>query len=612
MQSQRDVVCGMTVSEADAVVLTHEGRKLYFCSDTCRRWFEAEPQRFGGAFADAGKADGERSIAYFSMEVAIDPRMPTYAGGLGVLAGDMLKSFADLRIPAIGVTLLYRSGYFDQTLDEAGNQHERPVAWEPTQFVRAISETVHVSIEGHRVAVRAWRYDVLGATGYTVPLYLLDTDLDENAGPDRGLTASLYGGDERYRLAQEMVLGIGGVRMLRALGYTNLRRFHMNEGHAAFVPLELLNEPGPSRDFEAMRSHCVFTTHTPVPAGHDQFPYDLVGRVFTEPMTTETIQMLAGHDRLNMTRLALNTSRYVNGVAKRHGEVTREMFAGYEIDSITNGVHARTWTAESFRFLYDRYIGGWVNDPFALRYAISIPRSEIWEAHALAKSQLMQEVARRTGRAFGTEVFTIGVARRATPYKRADLVLSDPEKLMEIASTVGPIQMVFAGKAHPRDEGGKELVRRIFEAARRFDAQVSVVYLENYDMALAQRLTAGVDLWLNTPARPLEASGTSGMKAALNGVPSFSVLDGWWVEGHAEGVTGWSIGPRPSGTTRATQQTSEQDAQDLYLKLRAVILPMFYEDRDRWTDVMRQTIAFNASFFNTHRMVQQYTANAYL
>jgi starch phosphorylase len=247
-----------------------------------------------------------------------------------------------------------------------------------------------------------------------------------------------------------------------------------------------------------------------------------------------------------------------------------------------------------------------------LRYAIAIPRSEIWEAHALAKSQLINEVNRRTGRAFSTEVFTIGVARRATPYKRTDLILSAPEELAEIAKTVGPIQIVFAGKAHPRDQAGKDLIRRIIETSRRVEAQVTVAYLENYDMALAQRLTAGADVWLNTPQRPLEASGTSGMKAALNGVPSFSVLDGWWVEGHAEGVTGWSIGPRLSGTPRSAQQTSQQDAHDLYLKLRAVILPMFYEDRDRWTDVMRQTIAFNASFFNTHRMVQQYTANAYL
>jgi starch phosphorylase len=549
------------------------------------------------------------------MEVAADPRMPTYSGGLGILAGDTLKSCADLKIPLVAVSLLYSKGYFDQKLDEWGNQQEFPVAWEPSRFVRLLPITVRVPIENRSVVVRAWQYDITGYTGYSVPLILLDTNVDENAPPDRGLTAFLYGGDERYRLAQEIILGMGGVRMLRALGYNQLERFHMNEGHASLLVLELLRERrgqgAEEWDFHGVRSRCVFTTHTPVPAGHDQFSYDLVKGVLGETIPVEMVQMLGGKNRLNMTLLALNLSRYVNGVAKRHGEVSQEMFPGYSIDSITNGVHSFTWTCDSFKKLYDRHIAGWVNDPFSLRYAVSIPKGEIWDAHVEAKGRLIDEVHRRTGMSLKPDMLTIGFARRATLYKRADLVFSDPGQLMEIASTVGPIQLVFAGKSHPKDDPGKDLIRRVFHFARQLKDQIPIAYLENYDMELGKLLTSGVDLWLNTPLRPLEASGTSGMKAAHNGVPSFSTLDGWWIEGHIEGVTGWSIGPGPQDL-HGQDAANEQDARELYHKLRTVIAPMFYRDRDRWIDIMRQAIAFNASFFNTHRMVQQYAANAYV
>lgn len=611
MKAVKDVVCGMSVDGESAISLRHVGQQFYFCSDYCRRAFEADPGKYlAAAPPGAAPSDGPRRIAYFSMEVAADPSMPTYSGGLGVLAGDTLRSCADLKVPVVAVSLLYAHGYFGQRLDGWGNQREDPVVWEPSRFARRLPLTVTVNIEGRSVAVGAWQYGFVGVTGYYVPLILLDTYLEQNSPADRELTGWLYGGDERYRLAQEIVLGVGGPRMLRALGYTELERFHMNEGHAALLVLELLNEQPAACDYEVVRRRCVFTTHTPVPAGHDQFDYGLVERVLTEPYPTELIRMLGGRDRLNMTLLALNMSRYVNGVARRHGEVSREMFAGYPIDSVTNGVHSRTWTCESFRRLYDAHIPAWANDPFALRYAISIPRAEVWEAHAQAKQRLVQELRRR-GLAFGDEPLTIGFARRATPYKRADLLLSDLRQLTEAARDVGPLQILYAGKAHPRDETGKDLIRRIVRAASQSGPDVRIAYLENYDMTLAQSLTAGVDVWLNTPLRPLEASGTSGMKAAHNGVPSFSVLDGWWIEGHIEGITGWSIGPAPSHST-GPQDADGPDAEDLYRKLRAVIAPMFYNDRERWTDVMRQAIAFNASFFNTHRMVQQYAANAYV
>lgn len=613
----KDPVCGMPVRVEEALAISYRGHSFYFCSELCKQAFLAHPEQYSGEtrVRTSDEIDTRRRIAYFSMEVAADPRMPTYSGGLGILAGDTLKSCADLKIPLVAVSLLYSKGYFDQKLDEWGNQQEFPVAWEPSRFVRLLPITVRVPIENRSVVVRAWQYDITGHTGYSVPLILLDTNVDENAPPDQELTAFLYGGDERYRLAQEIILGMGGVRMLRALGYNQLERFHMNEGHASLLVLELLRERrgqgAEEWDFHGVRSRCVFTTHTPVPAGHDQFSYDLVKGVLGETIPVEMVQMLGGKNRLNMTLLALNLSRYVNGVAKRHGEVSQEMFPGYSIDSITNGVHSFTWTCDSFKKLYDRHIAGWVNDPFSLRYTVSIPKREIWDAHVEAKGRLIDEVHRRTGMSLKPDMLTIGFARRATLYKRADLVFSDPGQLMEIASTVGPIQLVFAGKSHPKDDPGKDLIRRVFHFARQLKDQIPIAYLENYDMELGKLLTSGVDLWLNTPLRPLEASGTSGMKAAHNGVPSFSTLDGWWIEGHIEGVTGWSIGPGPQDLHRQ-DAANEQDARELYHKLRTVIAPMFYRDRDRWIDIMRQAIAFNASFFNTHRMVQQYAANAYV
>lgn len=617
MNTVKDPVCGMMVPVGQGLSVVYQGEEFRFCSDLCKRTFLATPERYatGSAGLTPGVPDVTRRIAYFSMEVAADPGMPTYSGGLGVLAGDTLRSCADLKIPVVAISLLYARGYFEQHLDEWGNQHEQPVQWDPSRLARLLPTTVRVSIDGRSVVVQAWQYDITGLTGYVVPLLLLDTNVEENAAGDRELTSDLYGGDERYRLAQEIVLGIGGVKMLRALGYTHVERFHMNEGHAALLALELLRERKQTEpaawDFDGVRRACVFTTHTPVPAGHDQFSYELVKQMLGDTAPLDVLQMLGGRDRLNMTLLALNMSTYVNGVAKRHGEVSQDMFPGYAIDSITNGVHSGTWTAPSFQQLFDRHIPGWKADPFALRHAISVPAQDIWAAHAQAKARLLEEVRKRTSLPFRDDVLTIGFARRATQYKRADLVLSVPGELVDISRTVGPIQLIFAGKAHPKDEPGKEIIRHVVQVAGQVKPEVQIAYLENYDLTLAQLLTTGVDLWLNTPLRPLEASGTSGMKAAHNGVPSLSVLDGWWVEGYIEGVTGWAIG---SGSSDAVSQegSGAQDARELYDKLRGVIAPLFYQDRERWSEIMRSTIAFNASFFNTHRMVQQYTANAYV
>jgi starch phosphorylase len=598
-------------------VLAHviEGVTFRFCSQLCLRTFVADPVRYGaGRRAASGDEEAARRIAYFSMEVAVDPRMPTYSGGLGVLAGDALRSCADLRIPVVGVSLLYPRGYFLQQLDAKGSQRELPVEWNPTEHARLRHETVSVTVEGRTVFLRAWQHEIRGTSGFSVPLLLLDSSSDQNAPPDRELSACLYGGDERYRLAQEILLGVGGLRMLRKLGYTRLERFHMNEGHAALLALELLRETrgsGVEWDFATVRAQCVFTTHTPVPAGHDQFPYALVERVLGDDFSVELLRMLGGSDRLNMTLLAMNLSQYVNGVARKHGEVSRQMFPSQPIEAITNGVHSRTWTHPSFAKLYDRFIPGWEADPFLLRNAARIPGQEIWDAHVEAKRGLVAAVQARTGETLSQDAFTIGFARRAALYKRLYLIFEEPGRLRRMVREGKPIQLVLAGKAHPRDEQGKELVRLAHDKARELRGAVQVVYLPNYDMELARVLTAGADLWLNTPIPPQEASGTSGMKAAHNGVPSLSVLDGWWVEGHIEGMTGWSIGREAEGH-RGVQQRDREDAADLYDKLEHVIVPLYYRERSRWIEIMRETICLNASFFHAHRMMLQYAANAYL
>lgn len=553
-------------------------------------------------------------IAYFSMEICLDQALPTYSGGLGVLAGDTLRSAADLKLPVVGVTLLHRKGYFRQHIDGSGNQTEAPVEWKPEELLREVPERTAVTIEGRTVHVRAFRYTIRGVTGHEVPVLLLDTALPENSEDDRALTDFLYGGDERYRLCQEAVLGMGGAQMLRCAGFHGDVRYHMNEGHSALLLATLLEWQLEGRqqfdltdaDLEAVRRQCVFTTHTPVPAGHDRFPADMVERVLGQQRRAllDAAKCLDGAD-LNMTHLALRLSRFVNGVAMKHREVSLAMFPGFPIDSITNGVHAGTWTSPPFQKLFDQRIPEWRTDNLYLRYGVSIPLADIRAAHAEAKQEFLNEVAARTGAQFDASVFTLGFARRATPYKRADLMFSDVGRLVHVAEKVGPLQIVFGGKAHPRDEGGKDLIRRIHRAAADLSGKVQVVYLENYEMALAAKMVAGVDLWVNNPMKPLEASGTSGMKAALNGVPSLSVLDGWWIEGHVEGVTGWSIGSNESDGDQS------KDAQDLYLKLERVILPLYYGLPFAYAEVMRGAIALNGSFFNTQRMVEQYVRNAY-
>ena len=560
----------------------------------------------------------QRRIAYFSMEIGLDAAMPTYSGGLGVLAGDTVRSAADLRVPMVAVTLLYRKGYFYQRLDPSGWQREEPALWVVEDFATELPARVSVIIEGREVQLRAWIRNVVGEGGdFSVPAILLDSDLPENNEADRTLTHYLYGGDSRYRFCQEVVLGMGGVRMLQTLGYTSIERYHLNEGHAALLSLELLDQglraqgrgEATDEDIETVRRRCVFTTHTPVPAGHDKFPMDLVRGVVGDIPALANPKLFEWDGEFHMTYLALHLSSFVNGVARRHGEVAGKMFPEFRVDAITNGVHAATWTSPAFQTLFDRHLPGWRGESFTLRAAKALPPDEVWTAHQEAKDLLIHFVNREDNAGMDSETFTIGFARRAATYKRAGLLFHDVEWLKRIAVEVGGLQIVFAGKAHPHDSNGKELIQSVFKARESLFPNVRISYLENYDMELGRLIASGVDLWLNTPQAPLEASGTSGMKAALNGVPSLSIIDGWWVEGCVEGVTGWAIGEDRG--VDVGQHDPGKDASSLYAKLEHSILPLFHQDLPGFIDVMRNCIAINGSFFNTHRMMYEYVLKAY-
>ncbi|MDD4860300.1 MAG: alpha-glucan family phosphorylase [Dehalococcoidales bacterium] len=581
-------------------------------------------------------------VAYFSMEFGLEPAMPTYSGGLGILAGDTIRAAADIKLSMVGVSLLHREGYFRQHLDSTGNQTETNAEWAPEQFLQLLPTRVLINLGGHQIQIQAWRYLVHGHSGHDVPVFFLDTAVPENPEWEQSLTGQLYRNDSKYRLSQEAVLGLGGVAMLRALGYRKIHSYHMNEGHSALVTLALTEErmwghnlsAASEEDKEAVRQCCVFTTHTPIAAGHDEFPVPLVREVLGGERT-DYLLTTGGcrNNALNMSNLAVDFSRYVNGVSMRHEAVSKCMYCNrsidnnhcyingttvlrddvtpckyseHPIDAITNGVHANTWTSSAMSKVYDRYIPEWRRDNHYLRYAVGIPLDVIWKAHQSAKQELFDEIKRRTGVILDPEVMTIGFARRATGYKRTDLIFADLERLRQIAKQAGRFQVVCGGKAHPNDGSGKELIRNIFKAGAELKDIIPVVYLEEYDMALAKYVCSGVDLWLNTPLKPLEASGTSGMKTALNGIPSLSILDGWWTEGHVESVTGWSI---DDGWRE--QSNREEEIASLYNKLEKVILPMYYKAPTDYIAVMRYAIALNGPHFNAQRMVMQYLQNAY-
>jgi len=587
----KDPICGVPiVSDETEFKADVRGRNYYFCSDNCRHIFL------------------ERSyIAYFSMEIGIRSEIPTYSGGLGVLAGDTIRSSADLRIPLVAVTLVARKGYLKQKLTEDGRQIEYPDEWDPSKFMDQMPIEVEVKINGRKVKVHSWLYEYQSLTGGLVPILFLDTDVQGNAPEDRQITDYLYGGDESYRLKQEIILGIGGIRVLNALDF-DLRKYHMNEGHSSLLTLELMKRNG--MDSDKVRNVCIFTTHTPVEAAFDKFPYDLVQELLNDEFPLDVMKKEGGTDRLNMTLLALNLSKYINGVTKAHMEFSKKLFPGHTIWAITNGVHSYTWTCEAFRELYDKYIPGWANEPELLVRVDEVPNNELWSAHMDAKKDLLDFVNKKTNVSMDPSILTIGFARRATAYKRATLIFSEIDQLREINKR-GKIQLILSGKAHPRDVSGKEMIRDIFRYKTLLKDEIKIAYLEDYDIDTAAKLTSGVDVWLNTPLPPLEASGTSGMKAAHNGVINFSVLDGWWLEGCIEGITGWSIGP-------SLEEQLEEDnrrvreLQDLYNKLRYLVVPMYYRNRDAWVEMMENSVGKVAYYFNSHRMMRRYVTEAYM
>jgi starch phosphorylase len=548
-----------------------------------------------------------------SMEIALRREMHTYAGGLGVLAGDTARSCADLQLPIVFVTLASREGYMRQEIDEDGRQIDLPDPWDPSAWTHPLDAKVALSIAGRDVWVRPWIYLVRSPFGERdLPALLLDTDLDDNSPEDRTITHKLYGGDEAYRLKQEIVLGIGGVRILQALGF-NITTFHLNEGHAAPLTLELLQRfrraeresarGDPASSYAHVRERCIFTTHTPVGAGHDKFNYDLVKDLLDDFSDIGELKQLAGDDVLNMTQLALNLSGYVNGVARRHAETTRRAFPGYEVHAITNGVHAATWTHPSFSRLYQASFPHWGYEPEALAQADQLSDDAVWQAHTESKSDLIAHVRNACGVDLDPELPIIGFARRMTGYKRPELLFSDVDRLVALAQDQ-PFQVVLAGKAHPSDHDGKLLIEQVNRHIRSLANQIRMAFVPNYDLAIAASFVAGADIWLNTPLPPLEASGTSGMKAALNGVLNLSVLDGWWAEGCIEGVTGWAIG-------NGNAKDAAADPQALYSKLSEQVLPLYYHKRHQWIWMMKQAISKIGSHFNTQRMVRRYATDAY-
>lgn len=553
------------------------------------------------------QAQGQKSltVAYFTMEIGFNAEIPTYAGGLGILAADLMLSARDLRVPAACVTMCWQHGYMHQTINPDGSQLYSETYWNPQDFLTLLPQKVTVKIEGRNVSVGVWALNLNGEAG-DVPIFFLDTNLPENTPEDRAITSYLYGGDGWLRLKQEAVLGIGGVRMLRALGYDDVRVFHMNEGHAAFLTLELLRE----RDFhdESVRPSCVFTTHTPVKAGHDVFPYDMAWKVMGDNLPWH-IKKLAGEDALSMTHLALHLSGKSFAVSRVHGLVSNQIFPGERIDFITNGVYLPRWTTPEMQALFDTHAAGWRASPGALmRHCRDIPDDELLRAHRSAKHRLIAEANKYAPLALSENVLTIASARRVVSYKRPELLYTNLQRLREIST--GHLQIIHAGNAHPADPFGQEVIQRMIQRSKELSDSVKIVYMPNYNPDLAKLMTAGADVWLNTPTRLHEASGTSGMKATVNGTLNLSTLDGWWIEGYEmDPQSGWRIGPLSQALD--ADDTRQIDAEDLYTQLQYQVIPEFYyRDHVRWVRRMKRSIGL-AGYFNTHRAVQEYVERAW-
>ncbi len=549
------------------------------------------------------------TVAYISMEIAVDSNIPTYSGGLGVLSGDTVRSAADLEIPMVGICLCYSSGYFYQFFNEFGEQKEKEIAWNFYYEFDKVEKPISLKIENKDVLVSAWLYRVIGQSGHVLPIYLLTTDVEGNEEWMKKMTGSLYDSTSRWnRIVQEIILGIGGVKLLKSLGYNNIKTYHLNEGHGSFATLELFNELG---SIDKVKEKVVFTTHTPVPAGHDRFNKDLVDKVFESRIPKEIRKLADDNGEFNMTFLGMALSRYRNAVARKHGDISRKMFPQYEIDYITNGIHLPFWVSKPFRKIFDRKWPNWRANPQVLENAIEIDDLDLYDAHIENKFNLINYQKGHSWNLLDEELITIGFARRFATYKRAVLIFQDIDRLGKICRN--NVQFIFAGKAHPKDQMGKDYIKEIHESGEFLHDNygVKVVMMENYNMDLAHMLVSGVDIWLNTPERYREASGTSGMKAALNGVLNFSVQDGWWLEGYKlNSLAGWAIGPDDSNPNDpGVSNNWEIDSKVIYDTLESQIIST-YQNHDEWIFRQKNAIAL-AAFFNTHRMVSNYAEKAY-
>ncbi len=546
-------------------------------------------------------SNNQATVAYFSAEIGISPSLHTYSGGLGILAGDHIKSAADLNVNMVAVTLMYKEGYFKQRMDEDGNQTEIYPRFEPNPLLEKLDGILTLPLRGRDVQIQVWKYAFEGISGNTIDILLLDTDVEANHADDRKITLRLYSGGKDHRILQEAVLGFGGIRALRKMGYKDFSTYHMNEGHCSFLTLELLNEFDCNE--AEVRKRCHFTTHTPVAAGHDHFAADRVRKLIGDLLPADLqLPSLVVNSRVHMTELGLYFSRSANGVSDLHGEVARKQFPDFKIGHVTNGVFHRYWVGKIFREVFDDYLPGWREDPTRLLEIDSVPDEAILFARRGQKKFLLDYANSQTQRALAYKTLTIGFARRAAEYKRARLIFHDKERLVRLAKG-NKIQFVFAGKAHPRDDHGKEILKEIVIQARELLGDVKIIFLENYNMWLGNLITAGVDVWLNTPLRPNEASGTSGMKATLNGAPNLSILDGWWAEGCRDGVNGWAIGDPEHANDAA-------DADHLYRILEEQVIPTYYDNPQKWLSLIRESIKTGVQFTGT-RMVEDYLKEYY-
>lgn len=533
-------------------------------------------------------------IAYFSAEIGIRQDIKTYSGGLGILAGDTIKAMADLEVPSCAVTLLYKYGFLKQKIiDNIQTEEDDP--WDFMKILEDTKKFTYVKIYGQDVKVKIWKYEYEGASKSKVPIFFLDTDLHENPQWARPITNKLYQGD---RISQEMVLGIGGIRALRALGINKIEKYHMNEGHSAFLTLELYQELGKTIGWDngLVKDRCVFTTHTPIPAGHDNFSYDEIGEHFKDTeLLPWHIRKMAGQERFNMTQLAMGFSSSINAVSKKHREVSEGMFPCFTIKSITNGVHIDTWIDPNIKDLFDKEIKGWSKDNMLLCKIFDVDTQKLLEAKQKAKDAMIDFINSNNvvDSKLKNDILTIGFARRFIEYKDAELIFKNLDNLRRLSNKV---QFVFAGKSHSSDGIGKNIMKRIINHADELKDEVNIAFIENYNMEISKKLVSGCDMWLNTPVPPNEASGTSGMKAASNGTLHFSRLDGWAIEGFERNGGGFPI----------------SEYSDFIMNLRYKIIPMFYSvNKSSWADQMKLSIGNCGSYFNTHRMVREYVEKMY-